>query len=37
MPVLASTSRVQLAYILESVFGTTPGAGNGTYLRTTGE
>lgn len=37
MPLLASTSRVQLAYILESVFGTTPGAGNGTYLRATGE
>lgn len=34
---LASTSRVQLAYILESVFGTTPGTGNGTYLRCTGE
>lgn len=34
---LASTSRVQLAYILESVFGTTPGAGNGSYLRCTGE
>lgn len=37
MPVLASTSRVQLAYILESVFGVTPGAGNGSYLRATGE
>jgi len=37
MPVLASTSRVQLAYILESVFGTTPGAGNGSFLRVTGE
>jgi len=37
MPTLASTSRVQLAYILESVFGTTPGAGNGSYLRCTGE
>ena len=37
MPVLASTSRVQLAYILESIFGTTPGAGNGSYLRVTGE
>src|SRR6185369_8321627 len=37
MPTLASASRVQLAYILESVFGTTPGAGNGSYLRATGE
>lgn len=37
MPVLASSSRVQLAYILESVFGVTPGGGNGSYLRATGE
>lgn len=37
MPTLASTSRVQLAYILESVFNTTPVAGNGVYLRCTGE
>lgn len=37
MPVLASTSREQLAYILESVFGVTPGSGNGSYLRVTGE
>jgi hypothetical protein len=37
MPTLASTSRAQLAYILESVFGTTPVAGNGAYLRMTGE
>lgn len=37
MPVLASTSREQLAYILESIFGTTPGAGNGNFLRITGE
>lgn len=34
---LASTSRVQLRYIKESVFGTTPGAGNGRNLRMTGE
>lgn len=37
MPVLASTSRTQLRYILESVFGTTPGAGNPNNLRMTGE
>lgn len=37
MPTLASTSRVQLAYILESVFGVTPGGGNGSFLRITGE
>lgn len=37
MPTLASTSRVQLAYILESLFGVTPGAGNGVNLRVTGE
>lgn len=37
MPTLASTSRVQMAYVLEAVFGVTPGAGNGSYLRITGE
>lgn len=37
MPTLASTSRAQLAYILESTFGVTPGSGNGAYLRMTGE
>jgi len=37
MPTLASTSRAQLAYILESVFGTTPVSGNSTKLRMTGE
>lgn len=34
---LASTSRVQLRYIKESTFGTTPGAGNCKMLRMTGE
>lgn len=34
---LASTSRVQVRYIKESVFGTTPVAGNSTNLRVTGE
>lgn len=33
----AVSSRAQLAYIKESVFGTTPGAGNGRKLRMTGE
>lgn len=37
MPALASSSRVQLSYIKETVFGTTPGAGNGRNLRITGE
>lgn len=37
MPTLASTSLAQLAYIAESTFGTTPGSGNGAYLRMTGE
>lgn len=37
MPVLASSSRTQLRYILESVFGTTPVAGNPSNLRQTGE
>lgn len=34
---LAVTSRVQMAYIQESVFGTVPGAGNYKNLRITGE
>lgn len=37
MPTLASSSRAQLAYIKETVYGTTPGAGNGRFLRMTGE
>lgn len=37
MPTLASTSLMQMRYIAESVFGTTPGAGNSTNLRMTGE
>jgi hypothetical protein len=37
MPTLASSGRAQLAYIKESVYGTTPGAGNGRFLRQTGE
>jgi hypothetical protein len=37
MPTLASTSRAQLGYVKETVYGTTPGAGNGRYLRMTGE
>ncbi|WP_454735367.1 phage tail tube protein [Cupriavidus necator] len=37
MPTTASSSRVQLAYIKETTFGVTPGAGNGTKLRVTGE
>jgi len=37
MPTLASTSRAQLAYILEVTPGVTPVVGNGTYLRMTGE
>lgn len=37
MPQLASTSRVQLAYIKETVFGQTPTTGNGVALRFTGE
>lgn len=37
MPTFASTGRAQLAYIKESVYGTTPGAGNGRFLRITGE
>jgi hypothetical protein len=34
---LASTNRVQLGYIKETNFGVTPGTGNGTGLRFTGE
>ena len=34
---LANTSRVQLRRIVESVFGTTPVAGNPTNMRVTGE
>lgn len=34
---LATTSRVQMRYILESTFGVTPVAGNPTNLRMTGE
>lgn len=37
MTTLASTSRVQMAYIKETVFGTTPVAGNMKNLRMTGE
>ncbi len=37
MPTLADTSRVQLRSIAESVFGTTPAAGNPNNLRMTGE
>ena len=37
MSALASTSRAQLRYILESTFGVTPNTGNGTNLRMTGE
>jgi hypothetical protein len=37
MSSLASTSRAQMRYIRESVFGTTPSAGNGVNLRMTGE
>lgn len=37
MPTLASTSRAALAYIAETVFGTTPGAGTAKNLRFTGE
>lgn len=37
MPTLASTSRVQLSYIKETTYGTTPVAGNGRNLRMTGE
>jgi len=37
MPTLASTSRAQLRYILESVFGTIPGSGNPNNVRMTGE
>lgn len=37
MPVLASTSRAQLRYVVESVFGTIPVAGNPNNLRMTGE
>jgi hypothetical protein len=37
MPTLASSSRVQLAYIKETAFGVTPVTGNGRYLRMTGE
>lgn len=37
MPALAVSSRVQLAYIQESVYGTVPGAGNYRQLRMTGE
>lgn len=37
MPTLASTSRAQLRYIEESVFGTTPGVGPHYRLRMTGE
>lgn len=37
MAKLASTSRVQLAYIKETVFGQTPTVGNGSALRFTGE
>jgi hypothetical protein len=34
---LANSSRVQIRRIIESVFGTTPGAGNCSALRVTGE
>lgn len=34
---LASTSLVNMRAILESTFGTTPGSGNPTVLRFTGE
>jgi hypothetical protein len=34
---LASANLAQMRYILESVYGTTPGAGNGSNLRMTGE
>lgn len=37
MSAFASTSRAQMRYIREVTFGTTPGAGNGTNLRMTGE
>lgn len=37
MPTLASTGRGQIAYILEAVFGVTPGAGTPKDLRVTGE
>ncbi|MCP3023264.1 phage tail tube protein [Cupriavidus basilensis] len=37
MPTTASSSRVQLSYIKESIFGVTPVTGNGTKLRATGE
>jgi hypothetical protein len=37
MPTFAVSSRAQLSYIKETVFGTTPGAGNGRNLRMTGE
>lgn len=37
MPTLASTSRGQVSYILESTFGVTPGAGTPKDLRVTGE
>lgn len=37
MPTLATSSRVQLAYVKETDFGVTPGTGNGKSLRMTGE
>lgn len=37
MPTLASANLAQMRYILESTFGTTPGAGNCSNLRMSGE
>lgn len=37
MPTLASTTRAQIRYIVESVFGTIPVAGNPNNMRVTGE
>lgn len=37
MPTLASSSSVQIAYVAETTFGTTPVVGNGNKLRVTGE
>ena len=37
MTTFSDTSAAQLAYIEESVYGTTPASGNGKYLRMTGE
>lgn len=37
MTTLANSNRASLAYIAETAFGTTPGAGNGTALRYVGE